>query len=165
MPAEHFHDIRKLGELIKDVRICMLTTVDEQGALHSRPMAAQQVEFDGDLWFFTAKGTHKENEIERDQRVNVSFANPDKQHYVSVSGSAECLTDRNKAKQLWHEAYRTWFPKGLNDPDLLLMRVKVEKAEYWDSPNGAAVYVFGYLKALATGQRPSPGEHAKVDLD
>jgi general stress protein 26 len=96
--------------------------------------------------------------------VNVSFSDPDKQHYVSVSGRAECLSDPAKTKELWHEAYRTWFPKGLNDPDLLLMKVKVERAEYWDSPNGAVVYLLGYLKAVTTGQRPSPGEHQAVNL-
>lgn len=164
MSAENFHEIRKLGELIRDVRICMLTSKDEDGHLRSRPMAAQQVEFDGDLWFFTAKSTQKVREVEEDRRVNVSFANPEKQHYVSVSGTAEIVNDKAKAKELWNEAYRAWFPKGLDDPELTLMKVSVDKAEYWDVPSSAMVHLFGYLKAVTTGERPSPGEHAKVEL-
>jgi general stress protein 26 len=164
MPAKHYNEIRKLGELMKDVRICMLTTVDEDGALHSRPMAVQQVEFDGDLWFFTGKSSRKTSEVEREQRVNVSFSNPEKQHYVSVSGIAVCVDDQAKAKELWMEPYRTWFPKGLNDPDLTLMKVTVEKAEYWDSPNSAVTHLVGYLKAVTTGECPDPGEHEEVNL-
>jgi general stress protein 26 len=164
MPAKHFNEIRKLGELMKDVRICMLTTADDEGNLHSRPMAVQQVEFDGDLWFLTGRESRKTGEVQRERRVNASFANPDKQHYVSVSGTAECVDDKAKAKELWSEWYRTWFPKGLDDPNLTLMKVTVERAEYWDSPSSASVHLFGYLKAVTTGKRPDPGEHEEVDL-
>jgi general stress protein 26 len=159
MPATHYKEIRKLGELIQDIRVCMLTTVDGDGHLHSRPMATQQVEFDGDLWFFTGKSTHKAHEVEREQRVNVSYANPDKQHYVSVSGTAECVDDKVKSKQLWHDEYKLWFPQGLDDPDLTLMKVKVQKAEYWDSLH-SSVNLLSYL----AGRRPDPGEHEQIDL-
>ncbi len=159
MPAPFYNEIRKLGELIRDVRICMLTTVDEDGDLHSRPMATQEVEFDGDLWFFTGKSTHKSREIGREQRVNVSFADVDKQHYVSASGTAQLVDDRAKAKELWRDAYKTWFPKGLDDPDLVLLKVTVQKAEYWDSVN-SSVNLLSYL----AGRRPAAGEHEQIDL-
>jgi general stress protein 26 len=159
MPAPFYNEIRKLGELIRDVRICMLTTVDEVGYPHSRPMATQQVEFDGDLWFFTGRSTHKSTEVAREQRVNVSFADPDKQHYVSASGIAELVDDRAKAKELWHDAYKVWFPKGLDDPDLVLLKVKIVKAEYWDSVN-SSVNLLSYL----AGRRPTAGEHEQIDF-
>jgi general stress protein 26 len=91
--------------------------------------------------------------------VNVSFADPDKQHYVSASGIAELVDDPAKAKELWHDAYKTWFPKGLDDPDLVLLKVKVEKAEYWDSVN-TSVNLLSYL----AGRRPTAGEHEQIDL-
>jgi general stress protein 26 len=159
MPATFYNEIRKIGELIRDVRICMLTTVDEDGHLHSRPMATQHVEFDGDLWFFTGKSMHKLREVARDQRVNVSFVSKEKEHYVSASGIAELVDDRAKAKDLWHDGYKVWFPKGLEDPDLVLLKVKVQKAEYWDSVN-SSVNLLGYL----AGHRPDPGVHEQVDF-
>ena len=157
-------DIRKLGSLIKDVRICMLTTVDTDGHLHSRPMAAQQVEFDGDLWFLTGKSTCKASEVKYDSHVNVSFADTSDNKYVSVSGRARLLDDRKKIEELWNPLYKAWFPKGLDDPDITLLKIEVTRAEYWDSPNGTVTYLAGLAKALVTGQRADPGEHEKVNL-
>jgi general stress protein 26 len=159
MPAPHYNEIRKLGELIQDIRTCMLTTVDEDGYPHSRPMVTQQIEFDGDLWFFSGKSTHKSAEVARKQKVCVSFADIDKQHYVSASGTAELVDDRAKAKELWHDAYKPWFPKGLDDPDLVLLKVKVDKAEYWDSLH-SSVGLLGYL----AGRRSDHGEHQQIDF-
>jgi general stress protein 26 len=157
-------DIQKLAELMKDVKICMLATHDSEGQIHSRPMAMQQVEFDGDLWFFTGKSTEKTGELKRDHHVNLSFADTDKNTYVSVSGLADCVDDSAKAKELWNPLYKAWFPKGLDDPNLTLMKVHVHKAEYWDSPNGVVTQLLGFVKAVATGQRAEVGEHEKIEL-
>ncbi len=157
-------DIKKLAGLIKDVKLCMLTTMDDDGELRSRPMAVQQFEFDGNLWFFTGKSTAKSGEIRHDARVNVSFADPGDHKFVSVTGRASLVEDKTKAKELWNPLYKTWFPKGLDDPELTLLKVDVSKAEYWDSPNGAIVYLLGAVKALATGQSAEVGEHEKVTL-
>jgi general stress protein 26 len=159
-------DIRKLGDLIKDIKVAMMTTVDDGGALHSRPMMTQQTEFDGDLWFFSGLQSLKVHELQRDRHVNLSYAEPDDNRYVSVSGTAEVVQDRAKARQLWNPVYKAWFPKGLEDPDLGLVRVRVEKAEYWESPAGAVVQLVGFAKALASGERyqPGPGEHGKINV-
>jgi general stress protein 26 len=159
-------EIKKLGELIKDVKIAMLTTVDQDGSLHSRPMATQQTPFDGDLWFFTDGRSAKIDEVQNEERVNVSYANPDDSQYVSVSGTAVLIRDREKAKQLWNPILKAWFPEGLEDPNLALLKVSVEKAEYWDTPSGKMVQAIGFVKALATGKRyeADQGEHSKVEL-
>jgi general stress protein 26 len=156
--------IGKLSELIKDIKFAMLATAEPDGTLRSRPMATQQVEFDGDLWFFTGANTPKVYEIERDRHVNVIYAAPDKNVYVSVSGKARLVRDRQKAEQLWNPAYKAWFPKGLEDPDLALIKVSVEQAEYWDSSSSAVVHLAGFVKALATGERYQAGENEKIDL-
>lgn len=156
--------IKKLGELIEDIKIAMLTTVEEDGSLRSRPMGTQQVEFDGDLWFFVGASSPKAHEISADPRVNVSYAQPDDQRYVSVSGTAELLRDREKIRELWSPLYKAWFAQGLDDPDLALLRVRVEQAEYWDAPSSKFVALAGFVKALATGTRADIGENAKLDL-
>jgi general stress protein 26 len=157
-------DIEKIRDLIKGIRFAMLTTIDEDGSLRSRPMATQEAEFDGDLWFFTAAGSPKVDEVERDERVNVSYAAPDDNRYVSLSGTARLVRDGTKAKELWTPALKAWFPEGLDDPDLALLRVRVEKAEYWDSPSSKMVQLAGFVKAIATGQRADLGENEKLDL-
>jgi general stress protein 26 len=158
--------LEQLREKIDGIRIAMLTTVEEDGSLHSRPMATQETESDGDLWFFTAAGSPKTGEIRRDHRVNLSYADPDDQRYVSVSGTARVVRDPAKAKELWNPLLKAWFPKGLDDPELALLRVEVEKAEFWDAPSGKMVQLAGFLKALATGKRyeADPGEHEKIEL-
>lgn len=155
--------IEKLGELIEGIDFAMLTTIDN-GVLRSRPMSTQDFDFDGDLWFFTSSKTHKIEEIQKDNRVNVSYAAPDDNTYVSVSGTAEVVNDQAKIDEYWSEIHRAWFPEGKDSPDLVLLKVNVEQAEYWDSPSSTIVQVAGFLKALATGESADGGENKKIDL-
>lgn len=155
--------IEKLSELIKDVNIAMLTTMDG-GVLRSRPMQTQEFEFDGDLWFFIGKNTHKADEIERDNRVNVSYAAPSDNTYVSVSGAASIVEDKAKIEELWNPILKAWFPEGLDDPNLCLLKVSVEQAEYWDATSSTIIQIVGFVKALVTGQQADGGENKKITL-
>ena len=154
--------IEKLRELINDIDIAMLTTVDKDGTLRSRPMGTQKAEFDGDLWFLTSVDTPKVGEIQRESRVNVSYAKPDKNRYVSVSGKAVLINDRAKIDEFWDPIYKAFFPEGKDDPKLRLLKVNVEKAEYWTSSNLIAT-VIGFAKAMA-GQESELGENEKLTL-
>ena len=158
-------DIEKIRDLVKDIRFAMLTTIDTDGSLRSRPMATQDAEFDGDLWFFTPGTSPKVDEVERDERVTLSYTEPDDNRYVSISGTAQLVRDRAKIKELWNPALKAWFPEGLDDPDLALLRVRVEKAEYWEYPSSKMVQLAGFVKAIATGKRADDlGENEKIDL-
>jgi general stress protein 26 len=148
--------IAKLTEFIKDIRIAMLTTQTPEGSLRGRPMATQEAPFDGDLWFFTSAASPKVDEIEEEHHVQLSYASPEDNRYVSVSGRATVVRDRAKAEELWSPAMKAWFPDGLDDPDLALLRVQVEGAEYWDSPSSTMVHIVGLVKAVSTGQRYHP---------
>jgi len=96
--------------------------------------------------------------------VNISYADTDSQKYVSVSGVANVVQDRAKAEELWSPAYKAWFPGGLEDPSLALLKVEVTQAEYWEAPHGAVVRLVGFLKAVATGQKYEPGENKRVEV-
>jgi general stress protein 26 len=163
---ERGESIEKLRGMIKDIRVAMLTTVAPDGTLHSRPMMTQDTEFEGTLWFLTGQDTAKAGEVAEHRSVNVSYAHPDDNRYVSLSGLATILRDREKAEELWSAAYRAWFPEGLDDPNLVLLKVEVEAAEYWDASSGRMLALAGFIKALATGRRfIGGGDHAKVTLD
>ena len=157
-------EVGKLGKLIEDIGFAMLTTAMPDGTLRSRPMATQRTPFDGTLWFFTPAESAKVHEVQAERHVNVSYADPAKNNYVSVSGRATVVRDRAKVKELWSESLRTWFPKGADDPDIALLKVTVDAAEYWDAPSSAMVHLYGYAKAVTTGKRPGPGENEKVNL-
>ena len=155
--------IDKLKGLIEGIDFCMLTTISG-GHLRSRPMSTQEFEFDGDLWFFTSDRTHKVEEIEKDSRVNVSYSAPDDNKYVSVSGTATISKERAKMEELWNPILKAWFPDGLETPDLCLLKVNVEVAEYWDSSSSTLVQIVGFVKAMVTGQQMDGGEYGKVNL-
>ena len=157
--------IKKLAEMIKGIRVTMMTTVEEDGSLRSRPMATQQTEFDGNLWFFTGASSPKIDEVQQDQHVNLSYADPDSNRYVSLSGTAKLVSDKQKAKELWNPFVKAWFPKGLDDPELALLKVTIDSAEYWDSPSSKMVQLAGLAKALITGKPIKGGENEKLDLD
>lgn len=156
--------VKKLGEMIRDIKYAMLTTVDAEGALRSRPMATQNEEFDGELWFYTKASAPKVDEVEHDHHVNLSYSHPDDQRYVSISGTARLVRDEDKKKQLWSAPMKAWFPKGPEDPEVALLQVTVDKAEYWDTPGSTVVHLVGFVKAVATGKPYHPGENEKLDL-
>jgi len=156
--------VKKLAGLIRGIKVAMLTTVADDGSLRSRPMAAQEAEFDGVLWFFTRAAAPKVGEVRRDERVCVSYASPDDQRYVSVSGTARLVRDPARMRELWGPAQKAWFPQGPDDPELALLRVEPERAEYWDSPSGTLVQIAGFVKSVVTGQPAAAGEHEKLDL-
>jgi len=165
---QHGHNdpkAQKLYELIKDVKIAMMTTADTDGTLHSRPMYNQEADEHGDLWFFTKIQSPKITEISRDNQVNLGYCDPSKQHYVSVAGTAEIVRDRGKIDEKWSEGLRTWFPDGKDDPTIALIRVHPQKGEYWDSPSSTVLHLYGYAKAALTGEPPNEmTEQEKVNL-
>jgi general stress protein 26 len=160
----HDEAIKKLAELIADTRVAMFTTRAADGTLRSRPMATQQTPFDGVLWFLTGRRTDKTVEIEHEAEVNVAYARPDDQEYVSVSGRAHVVDDRAQARELWNPLHKAWFPQGVDDPDLRLIRVDVTGAEYWDASSSAMVHLIGFAKAVATGRRYEPGDNTSVRI-
>jgi len=161
---DHDAAVAKLGSLIKDIQFAMLTTYDADGSLRSRPMATQAADFDGTLWFFTRNDSPKVDEIDHRNQVNVSYAEPKKQHYISISGKASLVRDPAKNKEFWNPLYKAWFPDGLDDPHLALLKIEVDKAEYWDSPSSKVVQIVGFFKALVTGRPYEGGEHEKVSM-
>ena len=158
-------DVQKLAKLIRGIKVAMLTTVCSDGTLRSRPMATHDADFDGELWFFTRADAPKVDEVQKRRQVNASYVSHQDQHYVSVSGTAELVRDKAKIKEFWNPILRAWFPKGLDDPELALLRVDVTKAEYWDAPSSTFVHLVGFVKAVATGQTYAPGENKKLDLE
>jgi general stress protein 26 len=157
--------IQHLDQLIKGIKVAMMTTVEEDGCLRSRPMWTHDRDFDGELWFFTREHTPKVGEVERDHHVSLAYADPTRERYVSVSGRGRLVLDKQKARELWNPTLRAWFPQGLDDPELALLCVRVEKAEYWDTPSSRMVQLVGLVKATLTGQKYEPGDNQKVALD
>ncbi len=155
-------DVQKVVDLINHSNIGMLTTINEDQQLVSRPLALQEVESDGDMWFFTHRDSSQVAHARQDARVNISFSQRDA--WVSVSGEAQVVEDTAKAKELWNAAVEAWFPDGPETPGLVFLRVDADSAEYWDTPGGTMTTVIKFAKSKATGEQPDVGENRTVDL-
>ena len=152
-------------ELVKDARIAMVTTMTGDGRHVSRPMAVQDVEFDGDLWFFAYANSDLVEQIGSNPQVNVAFSDSDQHNWVSVTGAAQRVDDRAKAAELWNPMLKAWFPDGLDTPELTLVKVQTESAEYWAAAHSSKVVtLLGYAKAAVTGKTPDAGENETVRL-
>ncbi|GAB3069602.1 pyridoxamine 5'-phosphate oxidase family protein [Nocardioides zeae] len=141
----------KVAELVEQARIAMLTTMTSDGKHVSRPMALQEVEFDGDLWFFCHDDSAKVAEVREHPQVNVSFADPKHAAWTSLSGTALLTHDADKARELWSPALEVWFPDGLETPTLALLKVDVATAEYWESSSSRVRRLVGGIRAAVTG--------------
>jgi len=154
----------KLSDLIKDIKFAMFTTHKPDGGhLHSRPMTTQNKRIDDDaLWFFMSRSGDPVAEFEGDDQVNVSYADPGSDTYVSVSGIAEIVEDPMKKQALWTPAAKAWFKGGVDDPDLALVRVRIEHADWWDVKENKLVQLYKQAEAALTGKAPALGEHGRV---
>ncbi len=154
--------ISKVTDIINDSHIGMFTTINEEGALVSRPLAVQEVKDDGDMWFFTSSTTSQVAHIRANPAVNVSFGK--RTEWVSVAGTAEVVTDRQLIHDKWNQVVEAWFPDGPDTPEVVLLHVDSDSAEYWTSPGGTAATVLQWIKSKVTHSRMSVGESETVEL-
>jgi general stress protein 26 len=154
--------IDTLNRLISKIKIAMLTTVDADGNLHSRPMDTQQRDFDGDVWFFARATSEKVREIEQNPSVNVAYS--DGNNFVSLAGKARIVTDVAKKKALWKDDLHVWFDNGPESPDVVLIHVDAISAQYWDGPDGPISKAISVIKVMLTGDDDAFGDSARVQF-
>lgn len=162
-------DVEQINRIIRSVPVAILTTAMPDGSLHSRPMATQRTDFDGELWFFTEREAAKVDEIKREHHVNVSYADHERLSYASLSGVASVVRDRAKAKACWTADHAAWLDAdGPDDARIALLRVRVEYAEIWEAgaPTTAAKSGKGAKRARGQGktrteQRNEPARKTK----
>ena len=131
--------VKKIREIAKDANICMFVTDLSSLPLSGRPMATQEVDEGGNIWFMSDTNSDKNRDIENDDRVQLFYSLTGNYQYLSVFGRAEIVHDRNKIEELWTEMAKTWFEEGKDDPDISLIKVIPEDAYYWDTKNNKLV--------------------------
>lgn len=154
--------MNKVQELINEIKVAMLVTQDEAEGLRSRPMHTVQVDEDGTIWFFTSEYSGKVEEINSDHPVNLAYAAPERQSYVSVTGFAYLVEDQQRINDLWNPIFRAWFPEGPQDESVSLIKVVPTVAEYWEGTSSKIKQLYYAGKAILTGEKYVEGEHGKV---
>jgi general stress protein 26 len=156
--------IRQLRRLLKGMPVGMLTTQTDGGASHSRPMLVHDVDDSGWLWFLTDRHSRKACELSQNPRATVSFQSKKGDRYVSVQGTAVVVRDDVKLQELWNPTMRSWFPGGRRDPGIVLVALRVSRAEYWLVPRSRFKRIVGMVLATVTGKRREAGGHGILEL-
>ena len=155
-----------LWELIKDTRFCMLAHRHADGTLHSHPLTTQNKALDegASLYFFVSRRSEVGQRLQADGNVNLAYANPGKDTWVSITGTARVLDDLAKKRELFNVFAKAWFPGGPEDPDMELVEVRIHEAEYWNVKENQLLQVLKMFKSAVTGNPPHMGEHKELDF-
>ena len=156
--------IAKLKELVDHNAICMFTSSVDEVPLQTRPMTTQEVDDQGNFWFFSSKISHKNYEIRSDARVQLLFANTSESEYLTVYGTASIVDDRKKIDELWSPMVKAWFQQGKDDPDLTLIKVKPESAYYWEPKQNKMVTLFKMAASAVSGKQMDIGKQGKIEV-
>jgi general stress protein 26 len=152
-------ELRKLGELIEDLNIAMLTFIDDNGALISQPMGPIEMDEDGNIWFFTDSTSEKAQHLEQ---LNLAFSGEPDGIYVSLSGNGELVTDQSRKEELWSPFVKPWFPEGPDSPNLALLKFVPHTAEYWDAPHSKVVRLFAMAASIVAARPIGLGDHERL---
>ncbi len=151
---------------VQATRFVLLTTAAADGSLTTRPMTIQRVDEPGTVLFFGSLTSPLVQGLKTRPAVNVGVADPHEDFYVSIEGQAVISKDRTLIKELWSPLAKAWFPGGVDDEDLVLIKVMASQAQYWNVSESEMVQFFKMAKAAITGTPPTDlGEHGKIDID
>jgi general stress protein 26 len=145
-----------LGKRIDGTNVVMMTTLNPDGALVSRPMSPIEMDATGAIWFFTDLRSEK---IEHLREVNIAFSDEDNATYVSISGHGEIHAEQAHIEKLWTPFARPWFPDGPESTNIALLKFVPDIAEYWDAPSSKMVRMFATAASIVANKPIGVGEH------
>jgi general stress protein 26 len=146
---------KKIRELAED-KVCMFCTYEDYKMI-SRPMATSGIDDNGTLWFFSKKGSDKNDQLEDNQQVDLIYMDTGKQHYLVLNGCAEIVFNKAKAREIWSPLIKAWFEKGIDDPELTMIKVTPSEGHYWDTKNGKLISMLKIAVAAVTGKEMDGG--------
>lgn len=156
--------IKKLQDMATAIRVCMFFTHDHLQKEQGRPMSVAGVDEEGAIWFLSGKNSEKIEAIKSDDIVHLVFSHPGKEMYLDLYGEASLSVDKNKIEEYWTPLAKAWFPQGISDPNICLIRVKPMKGNYWDTQHGKMVELLKIISSAATGVKAGDGESGEIAL-
>ena len=158
--------LEKLRELLANFPIATMVTVETGGAITARPIGivGDHAAFDGHLWFITDRRSRKVQAINGGAATLLIFEDHDEGAYLHLTGRAHVVEDRARLETLYTPVQRTWFPEGLDDPHMTLIRFDADQGEFWDQHNGMLRLLAAFTKAVVTGSPGSSGNTGTATL-
>jgi general stress protein 26 len=161
---ENEEALKKFKKLVNDINICMFITNNQNEKDHTRPMATIEVEENGTLWFFTDIRSIKVEEVSADNKVHLIYSHPGKDSYLDVWGKASVVTDKQQIRDKWSTIVKAWFPDGVDDPNLALLKVEPQNNYYWDAETGKMVQFFKMAASIVSGKTLADGAEGKLNV-
>jgi general stress protein 26 len=154
--------VEKIRKIAESAKSCLFGTVHDGRSLKVRPMAVQAVDDEGRIWFLSARDSNKNHQLQQDSQVQLLFANPGASEFLSLIGLAQVSDDRELRKKYWSAMAKTWFPGGVDDPQLTVISVYPQDGHYWDTVHGKAVTLLKIAAGAATGRKMDVGVEGAV---
>lgn len=161
---EYKEAIVKIKELVDHTNICLFVTNFSNTPLQTRPMATQEVDDEGNFWFFSGEDSNKNLEIAEDARVQLFYSNPSKYEFMTVYGHAIISEDRGKIEKLWNPIAKAWFKGGKDDPTLSVIQVIPDEAYYWDTKHSKMISMIKILSSVVSGKTMDDGVEGKLRI-
>lgn len=156
--------IKKIKDFVDNIKTCMFCTKVTEMPFRTRPMATQEVDEEGNLWFFSGKSSDKNDEIKNDDTVQLLYSKNSDSHFLTITGTAQIVNDQKKKDELWNSLAKTWFPGGKDDPNLRLIKIKPGQAHYWDTINGKMITLLKMATSAVTGNPSEVGVEGKLKV-
>jgi general stress protein 26 len=157
--------VEKIKDLVDDIKICLFCThLKTDDGSKARPMAAQEVDDEGNIWFFSGLDSDKNQEIKQDKHVQLFFSDPSKSSFLVVNGEAQEIVDHQKFEEYWSPLVKTWFKEGKDDPNLSLIKVVPHTNYYWDVDGNRMVNFLKMLASVATGTNLVTSEQGSITV-
>jgi general stress protein 26 len=156
--------IKKIKDLVDDIKTCMFCTNVENIPFNTRPMATLQVDDEGNLWFFSETASGKNDEIKNDDTVQLLYAKSSDSKFLTITGKATLTKDKGKIEELWTPMAKEWFPEGKDDPNISVIKITPGDAYYWDTINGKMITLLKIAKGAITGNPSNVGVEGEINV-
>lgn len=171
-PEDNFKDldgpeaIAKIKELVNSAKSCFFLSNIKTGIPASvRPMAVQKIDDEGNLWFLSAKDSHKNQDLSTDPMVHLLFQGSAHSDFLNLYGIATVSDDKEKIDELWEPILKVWFTEGKDDPRISVIKVEPTEGYYWDNKHGNAVAFIKQLAGAAIGKTLDDSIEGKLTVE
>ncbi|HWF01520.1 MAG TPA: pyridoxamine 5'-phosphate oxidase family protein [Caulobacteraceae bacterium] len=154
---------KKLWSEIEDTRFGMIAAM-APAPDHFQPMTAFPEPESRTLWFYTRRDADLAVAAEDAVESMFVFTSKDRQLQASIRGRLRASTDALHRDKFWNSVVAAWYPKGKDDPELVMLAFTCEDAQIWLSEGGGAHFGWEIAKANLTGQQPDVGSHVSVKM-
>lgn len=156
--------VKKIKEMVDDIKTCMFCTEVTGVPFRTRPMATLEVDYAGNLWFFSSKMSDKNEEIKDNDTVQLLYAKNSDSHFITSTGKTKIVWDKEKIDKLWSATMQAYFKDGKDDPNIRLLKVEPEEAHYWDTTNGKMITLLKMATSTITGAKTNIGVEGKIKV-